>query len=75
MQIPVDQHIDLFENLKILTKSPINVVCQKMKKEYTHEFQGTNDEKIKFVKKISTIMPLIYQPILVDNPGNHKDSG
>ena len=37
------------------------------------DFQGTNDEKIKFVKKISTIMPLIYQPILTDNPGNLKD--
>ena len=38
------------------------------------DFQGTNDEKIKFVRKISAIMPLIYQPVLVDNPGNHKDS-
>jgi len=37
------------------------------------DFQGTNDEKIKFVKKISPIMPLIYQPILTDNPGNLKD--
>jgi len=39
------------------------------------DFQGTSDKKIKFVKKISTIMPLIYQPISIDNPGNHKDSG
>jgi len=39
MQIPIDQHIDLFESLKILAKSLINVVYQKMKKEYAHELK------------------------------------
>ena len=39
MQIPVDQNVDLFENLKILTKGPINVVWEKMKAEYIHELK------------------------------------
>jgi len=39
MRIPVDQYVDLFENLKILTKSPIKVVWKKMKEEYTHELK------------------------------------
>jgi len=39
------------------------------------EFQGTAEKNIEFVKKISSIMPLIYQPRSIDKPASNKDSG
>ena len=39
------------------------------------DFQGTAEQNIEFVKKISSIMPLIYQPRSLDKPANNKDSG
>ena len=35
-------------------------------------FQGTANENVEFVKKISNIMPLIYQPKSIDNLANNK---
>lgn len=38
------------------------------------DFQGTTEQNIEFVKKISSIMPLIYQSRSIDNPANNEDS-